>query len=212
MMDVIKYLAGEWQLVSAAPVSILCIASLAATFGFVVARYRFGTLADLAQERRQLAEDQCKKLAVELKELKENANSNTGIEELRAHIDKLPRIFASPTEPKEAKDNDIWIKTETDEVRGRVLLRDHNEMWPWPPRVADITCKGRLTEEQIPGLKLLELRHITDKELEFLLDNTCRLQKRFADKSFGRSLYHARKELIGKTLSEIGAMEYPLRS
>jgi hypothetical protein len=75
MMEVIKYLAGEWELISTAPASILCIASLAATFGFLVARYRYGALAEVAQERRQLAEEQCKKLAVELKQLKENANS-----------------------------------------------------------------------------------------------------------------------------------------
>jgi hypothetical protein len=183
MMDLIKYLAGEWELISAAPASILCITSLAAAFGFLAARYRFGTLTDVAQERRQLAEDQCKKLAVELKQLKENANSS--VEELRAQIDKLPRIVASPTEPKASRDNDIWIKTETDEVPGRILLRDHNEMWPWSPKVAEITCKGRVTEAQIPGLKLLDVRHITDKELEFLLDNTCHFHKRFADKSFG---------------------------
>jgi hypothetical protein len=62
--------------------------------------------------------------------------------------------------------------TETDEGPGRILLRDHDEMWPWLPRVVDIISKGRVTEAQIPGLKLLDLRHITDKELAFLLDNT----------------------------------------
>jgi hypothetical protein len=111
-MVAIDYIAQNWETIAAAPVAVLTLMSLASVIGFTFARYKYATLAEIAHQRREFFQDQVKWLDDELRSLKLQANSSGTIEELRAKIERLPRIFSGPRPPIDARDGDVWFQTE----------------------------------------------------------------------------------------------------
>lgn len=111
-MTAIEYINKEWSTITAAPICILTIALSAFLFGFRCAHFWYAKTANLANQRRELSEDQCKQLAAKLHDLHNGATSSATVEELRRKIENLPRVFTGPKEPTGSRDGDIWIQTE----------------------------------------------------------------------------------------------------
>jgi hypothetical protein len=109
-MDFLRYLETEWQVVSSAPFVFITFILIAATASFALARTWYSHLANIARERREFSEEQTTVLRRQIEELKSRSSSDADISELRARIEKMPRIHFGDTPPHDSKDGDLWFQ------------------------------------------------------------------------------------------------------
>ncbi len=110
-MDLLKAIVQESSTLIAAPFSSITLMAVAGTAGFCFAKFHYARLADYADQRRQLWQDRAAMLATDIEKLKATASSSN-LADLQRRIDGLPRFHRGPSEPSDAREGDIWLRTE----------------------------------------------------------------------------------------------------
>lgn len=111
-MDIAKWIETQWGAISAAPASYLITAVLFWLAATAFTRWRLGDEAAASKERSQYLKDRVEELEGQKTELLRKLESHgEDIEEIKRDLNSRPRIHVGPEEPKDPKDDDLWIDT-----------------------------------------------------------------------------------------------------
>jgi hypothetical protein len=116
-VNLVKFFADQWSLVSSAPAAFATYAVLLFGVGFAAGRLFYGTVTDVAKARLEAARDDLARLERRAAdESKEASFLRTEVAALRADVERLPRnsTGTGPPDPSMGRNGDLYLQLDED--------------------------------------------------------------------------------------------------
>ena len=169
-MDVLKFIADQWQLVASAPIPFVTWALLFFGAGFAGGKLFYGTVAEVSKARLEAARDDLARLETRrVEDTKDAAFLRVEVASLRAAVELAPKITAGdgPPAAEWGKKGDIYFQLEPVPP---VQVAAESRMFLQPPKETVASALGLAATSGKPiFLVIYDPEHPTKSKLAYSL-------------------------------------------